>query len=257
MGSYFEFELDLTEALRERLPTEFDRLQGAPLTLENVVKVPQTQGVYMLLERGIPMYIGKTDAAHGFQDRIRRHWYTLSARHNIDLANVWFKAVRVMVFTTVNVESILIEQYIGANPMAWQNSGFGSNDPGHNREFQQPSKFDIDYPINLQIPIDFVQPGTRPVLDVLLNLKHYLPYDLRFETDVASSRKNVHFTKGHIDQRLTMIDVPQRSFTVRELLQLLINALPDGWVATVLPGRVILYKEPTTYRHQVEQLTKS
>lgn len=253
MAAYFEFELDLTEALRERLPPVFDGLTGEPLTHANVAALPQTQGVYMLLERGTPMYIGKTDSSHGFHDRLLRHWFTLSARNNIDLATVTFKAVRVMVFTTINVESILIQRYIGANPMAWQNSGFGSNDPGHRREFQDPSKFDIDHPINVRLPLDFVLPGAYTALELLIHLKHHLPYDLRYETDVDDKGKSLHFRTGHIDQRETTIQISRPNMTVREILELMVIVLPIGWVVTVFPGRVILYKEPTKYRFQIEQ----
>ena len=254
---YSEFELDLTDALRRELPLVLDALDGTPLTQANVSGVPQTQGVYMLLEGSTPMYVGKTDAAHGFQDRLKRHCFTLSARKNIDLANVFYKAVRVMVFTTVNVEAMLIERYIDANPMAWQNSGFGSNDPGHRRELQDPSKFDIDHPINIRLPVDFVPPGSYTALELLLRLKHHLPYDLRYQTDPAPGGKSHHFKTGHADQRDTTVHVPSANLPVRDLLELVVNALPHGWVVTVFPGRVILYKEPTSYRFQLERLVRS
>lgn len=135
---YQEFELDITQALLEHLPDIFANLADAPLTADDVAGLPEkAQGVYMLLDDGTPTYIGKTDADHGFRARLQRHFLNLSARHNFDLTKVSFKAVRVMVFTMVNVEKTLIDHFLGARGMSWQFSGFGSNDPGHNLSAHQ------------------------------------------------------------------------------------------------------------------------
>jgi len=256
--AYAEFELDLTRALLENLPPILGALPPATLTKAHVLSLPEAaQGVYMLLEDGTPMYIGKTDAAHGFKNRLYRHFLTLSARKNIDLTRVTFKAVRIMVFTTVNVEATLIKHFLGENKMAWQNSGFGSNDPGHNRENQEPSDFDKLHPVNIDMPLEFIRPEQTSAFELLLRLKENLPYDLRYETDLGSNNKPVKYTRGHIEQREAQVVVPREGMSLRELLKdVLIPALPTGWVATVFPGRVIFYKEPTTYRYAIEQLKR-
>ncbi len=256
--AYAEFELDLTKALLDNLPGILESLPPATLTKEHVLSLPEAaQGVYMLLENGSPMYIGKTDATHGFRTRLYRHFQTLSARKNLDLDKVQYRAVRIMVFTTVNVEKTLIEHFLGRNRMAWQNSGFGSNDPGHNRETQEPSEFDKNHPVNIDKSLDFIALGQSSALDLLIQLKEKLPFDLRYETDIGSNGKPVKYNKGHTDQRTTVVDVPRAGMTLRELLNdVLIQALPHGWVATVFPGRVIFYKESTNYRYALEQLKK-
>jgi len=257
-AAYAEFELDLTKALLENLPPILQNLIAAPLTKENVLLLPQAaQGVYMLLDGGVPMYIGKTDSTHGFRDRLLRHFHTLSARKNIDLSKVSFKAVRIMVFTTVNVEKTLIAHFLGNDKMAWQNSGFGSNDPGHNRENQEPSIFDRDHPINIDHPLDFVLAGTRSLLALLILLKDELPYDFRYETDIGSNGRPVKYTIGHSQYKALQVTVPADSMTLRELLDtVIIRALPSGWVSTIFPGRVILYNELTHYRYSIEQLKR-
>lgn len=256
--AYTEFELDLTKAILENLPPILTNLAPAPLTEANVTALPEAaQGVYMLLYEDTPMYIGKTDASHGFRNRLYRHFQTLSARRELTLSRVSYKAVRIMVFTTVNVEKTLIEHFLGSNSMAWQNSGFGSNDPGHNRENQEPSDFDKQYPINIDQPLDFISKANESALDLLIRLKDHLPYDLRYETDVGPNRKPLKYTKGHEDQRRVTVQVTEDGMTLRRLLkEVLIPALPDGWVASVFPGRVILYKEPTAYQYALEQLRK-
>jgi hypothetical protein len=259
MAAYAEFELDLTRALLQYLPPVLEALAPAPLTQIEVASLPEkAQGVYMLLFGGIPTYIGKTDAEHGFQTRLQRHLYTLSARQNLDIADITYRAVRIMVFTTVNVESTLIKHFhVDANPMAWQNSGFGSNDPGHRREGQEPSVFDVQYPINIDLPLPFVVPATSSVRDLLVLLKQRLPFDLRYQTDhPQGARRPQKHTVGHEDQRSAVAVVPRPAMSLRQLLcEVILPSLPPGWSATVFPGRVILYKEPTLWPHAIERLT--
>lgn len=258
MAAYAEFELDLTRALLRDLPPVLEAIQPAHLTGAELDTLPESvQGVYMLLFEGVPTYIGKTDAGHGFRTRLKRHLYSLSARRNLDIASVTYRAVRIMVFTTVNVESTLIRHFnVASNPMAWQNSGFGSNDPGHRREGQDPSQFDRRYPINIDLPLQFVQPGTSTVRDLLVLLKDALPFDFRYETDAlpGSSRPQKH-TVGHMDHRDANAVVPRSAMTLRDLLvEVILPSLPGGWMATVFPGRVILYKEATLWPHAIERL---
>lgn len=259
MAAYAEFELDLTKALLQYLPPVLEEIQPAQLTGAELDTLPENvQGVYMLLFEGVPTYIGKTDAEHGFRSRLKRHSYSLSARRNLDIASVTYRAVRIMVFTTVNVESTLIRHFhVAANPMAWQNSGFGSNDPGHRREGQDPSIFDQRYPINIDVPLPFVRPGTTSVRDLLVLLKNALPFDFRYQTDVpdGSRRPNKH-TVGHLDQRNGAAVIARPGMSLREILvEAILPSLPSGWMATVFPGRVILYKEANHWPHAIERLT--
>ncbi|KQP12062.1 hypothetical protein ASF45_32165 [Pseudorhodoferax sp. Leaf265] len=95
------------------------------------------------------------------------------------------------------------------------------------------------------------------VLALLLLLKEQLPYDLRYETDIGTNKKSVKHTVGHVDQRSHVCDVPRSNMTLREILiECVIPALPEGWMVTIFPGRVILYKEPTRYRYGLEVIAR-
>lgn len=255
---YDEFELDIESVLREQLPSFFREVNSAPLTERNVLALPAgAKGAYMLLQSGVPVYAGKTDSRHGFRDRLKRHWYTLQHRQHLRIEDMSFKAVRVMVFSNFDVEAILIQEMRNrdAAHLTWNDSGFGSNDPGRNREGQEPAEFDENYPIDIDKPMEVIRAGTYNLLALLVDVKEKLPYLLRYETDETGRRGNrvtyARHTVGHAEQRTATVVIPRDAPTMREFLTIVIGALP-GWQATVLPGRVILYRENQVYQFATE-----
>lgn len=258
---YNEFELDIENVLRAQIPNYFDQISDAPLTQKNVLALPEkAKGAYMLLHENCPVYAGKTDSRHGFRDRLLRHWHTLQYRKNLNIADMSFKAVRVMVFSNFDVETILIEEMRkrSSEYLQWNDSGFGSNDPGHNRENQETAKFDVDYPIDIDHPLDnVVQAGRYNLRDLLVQAKENLPFLLRYETDATNrnGKKVVyaHHRVGHADQRNVEVEVPNDMPTMRELMTIAVGALP-GWRATVFPGRVILYRGQANYTFATEHI---
>lgn len=258
---YNEFELDIENILRTQIPDYFDQITPAPLTQANVLALPEkAKGAYMLLHQDTPVYAGKTDSRHGFRDRLFRHWQTLQYRKNLNIADITFKAVRVMVFSNFDVETILIEEMRKRDNehLQWNNSGFGSNDPGHNREIQEPAKFDNDYPIDIDRPLeDVVQAGKHNLRDLLVQAKVKLPFLLRYETDEKGRNGNKvtyeKYTIGHADQRNVEVEIPSDTPTMRELMTIVIQALP-GWRATVFPARVILYRGQIDYTYATEYI---
>ena len=252
---YGEFEIDIPAVFNQQLPEILEKIPAAPLTLENVLALPEkAQGGYVLMMDGKRVYVGKTDADAGFQSRLRRHWNNVQHRIGLDPGKVTFKAVRIMVFHNFDVENILIKRFaeIDGAPLIWNNSGFGSNDPGHNREVQEPAAFDIQYPIDIDRPID-VGAGERSVFELLLQLKSSLSYLIRYGTDPAPTQKDphrlAHFKTGHADQRNSRITLLRDTMTMREVMTEIVNSLPSGWLCTVFPDRVILYKEPKQYNY--------
>ena len=253
IDGYGEFEMDLEAVLKEQLPRFFDGIAAAPLTPENVQAIPaRAKGAYLLLHRGFPVYAGKTDSRHGFQDRLGRHAFTIQHRHNLTVEDISFKATRIMVFSNFDLEAILIERLRAADErnLEWNYSGFGSNDPGEKREDQEPAQFDVDYPINVDREIEFDFSGERSVRDLLVLMKDRLPYTFRFETD----GRRVRYTVGHAEQREARIRLPQGPLTARGILQEVVGALPPGWQATIFPGRVILYRERTDYDYALDTI---
>lgn len=254
--SYAEFELDIPGVMRAELPKYFDAMPETSLTEENVRGgIPDgAQGAYLLFLKGSLVYIGKTDSKAGFRNRLLRHLNFVHHRRNIDPTDVTFKAVRIFVFSNFDLETMLIEEYTKqreARPV-WNYSGFGSNDPGRRREGQDPAVYDLEYPVDIDEEVPFLDPGEHKLLEAVLTLKNSLPYIFRYDTGGA------HWTKGHQLMRNPTIQVPKGSMTTRKALRLILGALPNGWRATVLPNRVILYPEDegASYPGQVEVLSK-
>ncbi|GED55697.1 Eco29kI family restriction endonuclease [Brevibacillus agri] len=228
-----EFELDLELAFKRDLPPFIEKVIAAPLTYVNVESIPiKKNGVYLLLQNDTVMYVGKTDSKAGFHSRLTRHATHLQHRKNLDPSSITFKAVAIPVFKNADLESILIQHY-GA---PWNFSGFGGNDPGRQRDTQKPADFDISYPIDVDLPIEFIIAGTYSCGELLKRLSANLPYTFRFEK------------QAHQEELNTPINVPSDNMTVRSLLTLVIEHLPKGaWQATILFGRIILYREQRDY----------
>lgn len=245
--------------MRVELPKYFDALPMSPLTEENIQKeLPDSaQGAYLLFLDDTLVYVGKTDAQAGFRSRLGRHLNNVRHRKNLDPDRVMFKAVRIFVFSNFDLEAMLIEEYTkhrGARP-TWNYSGFGSNDPGRNREGQKPANFDLDYPVDIDREVSILSPGEHELMAVALALKSALPYLFRYETGDGTWRT------GHADMRGKKIILPDGPLTTRTVLHLILDQLPadDGWRVTILPNRVILYpeEEGVSYKGQQESLRKS
>ena len=241
---YQEFEFDLPEALLARLVEVFGGLSPAPLVPAVVAGIPEEQGVYQLfLERGESrdlVYIGKTDAAAGLKRRLDRHARKVQQRVGLDPNHVLFKAVRVFVFTAVDLETQLIEHYAEAASVSWNNSGFGSNDPGKERDttYYKPDHFDTRFPIDIGRILDFALPMTGSAAQVLRALKANLPYLIRFQSNGGNWRI------AHDDLENTRVRLdPSRPLTPESVLAQVILQLPAGWHATMLPSHVIVYKD--------------
>lgn len=237
-GGYGEFELDIELVLKQQLLPFFAELTTAPLTLANVEALPPSaKGAYILFYDGVPVYAGKTDAEHGFRSRLERHFYCVQQRVDLDPALVSFKAARVMVFSNFDVEAILIKELRRENEenLSWNFSGFGSNDPGHNREGQKPAKFDVKYPVDVNRQLDCIEAGEQRLLELLVRLKAALPYLLRYDAEIA-------------DLRDTVVNVGDRS--VLGVMRTIIACLPERvWQATIFPSKVILYHEHHDYQY--------
>ena len=216
VNGYDEFEIDVEAILRIQLPRFFSAVAPAPLTSGNVAALPErAKGAYMLLLDGEPDYAGKTDTRHGFRDRLNRHSWTVQGRKGLDPVRMSFKAVRIMVFSAFDVEAILIAEMKkeGAGSLPWNNSGFGSNDPGKNRDGQQPADFDQWYPIDIDFPVDGLPAGEMSLSEFLRVVKGKLPYLIR---------------NAPLPDDINVSSIPTKS-TVREILKIAIAALPAGW----------------------------
>lgn len=234
-SGYGEFEFDLSGALLTQLVAALDALEAVPLSAAAVSAIPDAQGVYQLFYKGDLVYIGKTDLEAGLRRRLGRHLAKVQHRDGLNAEDVAFKAMRVLVFNVVDLETQLIAHFGGTSAVPWNGSGFGANDPGRRRDTTQfgPNHFDVQYPVNIDLPVQIVVNGPT-ARDVLTALKDQLPYVFRFEQsdELAGVAAGSLGTIGG---------------TAREIIGQVVASLPSGWQATKLPGHVILYKEQREY----------
>lgn len=238
---YVEFEFDLPKALLERLAKTLDVTEAAPLTEANAERLGEVQGVYELFHKGQLVYVGKTDAKAGLRQRLARHALKIKHRIGLDPGEVSFKAVRVFVFTAMDLEADLIVHHAKEGKLAWNHSGFGANDPGRNRDRSdiKATHFDARYPIDTDREIDGLAFGkTISAADALEKLRQSVPYNLRFEREG---------NEPHPDLSTAKLGRSLAPRSVREALKAIVDALPKGWTATVLPGYIILYRERAAY----------
>lgn len=250
-AGFIAFELDLMRAVMTQIIPALDAMSSAPLTLANAVELPEAQGVYLLIYDGQIRYVGKTDAEAGLRTRMGRHARKFEQRRNVRPEDVCFKAAQILVLTAMDIESKVIAHY-GSE---WNGSGFGSNDPGRERETtNKPEQgFDARFPIDIDIPLEILQRGPMCIHEALIALKDALPYTLRYEVQLPPGRTKVgshdYRVNPHPDMVAAQLTVPAGPMTVRETMRLIVAALPQGWQATYFVSHVILYKENRAYLH--------
>jgi hypothetical protein len=223
---YGEYEIDIGAVMRQKLPEFFDSLAAVRLTEANIKALPSgMKGAYLLFRKdtNIPVYAGKTDAEHGFHDRLTRHFNSVRGRLNLNPDDMYFKAARIMVFSALDVEGILIRRMKELLPgaLAWNKSGFGSNDPGRRRDFQ----------------LKGLPGGDVALTSFLRSIKQQLPFTFRYATNVPG--------------KVSLSGTPT-SGKLRDLMKSVMAALPSGWQTTVLHHRVVLYPSQTDYEFQQE-----
>ena len=222
-----EFQLDLARAITEQLIEQFNQIDPSPIAQDALQSAKQEPGVYQLFLNGELVYVGKSDK--NLLYRLDRHRRTLTARKNISIDQMSFKGMHLdKNWSTLTTEAQLIAHF-GNTP--WNNSGFGSNDPGRNRDQSalKEDHFDTLYPIDVDFTTD-VQAGDTNARQLLGALKVQLPYLLRHQRPIEDVE----------------IAVPRSGMTAGELIALVASHLTGDWQATALPGRLLLYRERDT-----------
>jgi len=239
MTWYTEFEFDRPSALLKQLVAVLNDLETAPLSNAALRVVPEEQGVYQLFLDARLVYVGKTDAQAGLHSRLARHAKKILYRHGLDPMRVSFKAVRIFVFTAMDLEADLIRHYGGVKAIGWNGSGFGSNDPGRKRDTTnvKASNYDAVFPIDIDREMAFAIEDGETASSALSRMKEALPYTLRYEMKADSSRDS------HPDMEATMLSALGGPMSARAAIKHIVSALPAKWQATALPGYIILYKE--------------
>ena len=248
---YKDFEFDLPGALLDHLVRALDGMGDAPLNSDKVQAIPEAQGVYQLFLDGELVYIGKTDAESGLHLRLTRHSRKIQHRRSLDPSRVTFKAVRIFVFTAMDLETQLIKSYEKKGQATeWNGSGFGANDHGRNRDYSTPGEFDQEFPIDIDCELGEDFSGEHKASAIAAKLKRLLPYTFRFEMQARSRTPHTELTD-------TEVSIPPGTSTARGVIEELVRQLPSGWQATALSALLILYKEHEDRYPQARILARS
>jgi hypothetical protein len=224
-----QFDLNLAKAVVEQMVAAFDALEPVALSSANLLAVPPAPGVYQLLHRRCLVYVGQ--AADTLQGRLERHRSTLSGRRGIAIEDMQYRALVVnRNWSTLATEQALLSHYRGSP--AWNNSGFGSNDPGRNRDqtAEKSGHFNVQFPINIDFPAVPSVLGLRDARVILERLKETAPFIIRFDSSAIDA--------------LRRAEVPEVSGnSIAAVLTAIGQALGPNWQVSALPGRVLIYRE--------------
>ncbi|MBB4969219.1 Eco29kI family restriction endonuclease [Saccharothrix violaceirubra] len=239
-----EFKLNITKALGDQLQERLASLRRAPLTPPTVAAIEPLAGVYELWHGDKRVYVGKATASKGLNQRLSEHLRKLSGRRYIDLAEFTFMCLYVEEdLDAAAPEKLLIKRYRNTSGCPWNNNGFGNKDPGRNRDSSRVKEnhFDARYPIDTDREVTDLGSSSWNVLDTLLAAKEKLPFLLRFPTDKTDKAAAKRLQAANITT------LPNGPITFRRLMSHVIDALPEGWQATALPGYAIIYQEVKDY----------
>lgn len=235
MPSSGQFRLSITRALGDQLAEELVKLKPDPLDREHLDLLESRPGVYQLYEDGVLVYVGKADTS--LPQRLAKHHAKIAGRLN--LGDIGFTCLYVDEdLHAVAPERLLIHRYKDEGLAAWNFNGFGSNDPGRNRDetvFEE-SHFDSQHPANLDIRCVDIPAGGYQADELLKRLKQSLPYVFRYQT--AAFHQELH------------IEVVEDEPTADHLFASLGHAIAkaDGrWRIAALPGYVVMYAKPGPY----------
>jgi len=233
-----DFRLSITRALGDQLAKALNDLGTAQLSEENLTKLEERPGVYQLYINGQIVYVGKADQkAKGLPGRLRNHLRKIGGRLNVDLTKVTFSCLYVDDdFYALGPEQLLINHYKNERGgLPWNNSGFGSRDPGSKRDTTVLKKdhFDVQYPINLAAPVEGVRAGATSLRKLLKDIKDSLPYLFRYVEPPRAAE--------------IMVEVPAGRITADQALRLAGAAIPSPWQITALLGYVIMYGRTEEY----------
>lgn len=242
-----DFQLSLTRALQDQLAIALDTLTPAPLTYTSLGKVQARKGIYLLLLDDKPVYVGKADTL--LSERLTQHLKKISGRVGLQRGAVKFVCLYMDEDLEASApEKLMIKWYRRKkkSDLPWNGNGFGLKDPGFERDTTRikANHFDALYPINLDLSLSLT-PGKTTAHAFLSELKRLLPYTLRF-----AKEPKIDLTAEFV--------VPAGKKDLRHWIKLVVTALPAGWLATALPGYLILSpdSDPKKYQSSILYWTK-
>ena len=229
------FTLSITRALGDQLAAALDTLTPAALDLEHLHQVEKRAGVYQLYLRDEFVYVGKADK--DLRGRLTQHYKKLRGRQNVPMAEVGFSCLYVNEdFSALAPERLLIDHYRAQGGVPWNTNGFGSKDPGKNRDQTriEMDHFDYLFPINLDLGLSGLPDGEMPLGKFMAAVKKELPFLFRYANGGSAISEPVQ---------------SQPEMTAHDAFTLIARALPDPWQVVALPGYVVAYpNQPSEYQ---------
>ena len=246
IGPYRELEFDLPGALRARLLEMFSEMTTVPLLRNEIEeRIPNNQGVYQIFHRDELVYVGKTDSDSGLKSRLIRHGLKIQNREGLVPSEVTFKAIRLFVFTVMDLESELIK----ASKPAWNGGGFGSNDPGRERDTTKikAGNFDALYPLDIHRVVTEAFPdGVITAEEAIRHVRSRVPWKFR--------RENSGGLKPHADLDTSMVKLVGGIRSPWDVIEDIVGQLPAGWRGVALKSHVILYKDSKVYPNPLAEV---
>jgi len=257
------FVFPMQRVLLEEITDQLQRLTPIPLTVEsiNALKAYEAtprereirKGLYILHYKGEVCYAGKADVS--LSSRLTEHFVKLSARMGITPAQVDFRCLYLDEnWSATAHEQALIAHFQSKGVCAWNNGGFGNNDPGRQRDKTElrADHFDRMFPIDPNLPIELLE-KKGSILRLLEGVKASVPYNFRFELRKKNAAAEAEIAKEY-SSVVDLTDV--RPATAKSLLHAIVDALGPQWQVTFLYGYVILYKEGFDYSAECQQMFK-
>lgn len=239
------FSLSLTRAMRSQLIDDMSSLGAAGLGGDTVSLLEDRPGVYEIFLDGELAYIGK--ASRSLRDRLLVHLRKLSGREWGLNERCTFKVLYIDEdLSAFGPEYLLIKGMKKDGKAPWNFNGFGNKDPGRQRDTTvvKEQHFDALYQIDLGVEVlgDLPDSWTGAANKCLAELKKNLPFNLRFDKKVPGA----------------VVSAPIMGRTAAHWFRAIIQALPEGWMITALPGYVILYQEsdPLKYESRIRTWRK-
>lgn len=231
-----EIQAQISAALRANATVQ--------LTQRNAATLPSFGGMYEIYCEGEPVYWGHADSHSGLSDRLSDHAKRILHRSRLDPSRVHFKSLRVTVSEYMAAEAELFLRPANSDSFKWQKSGFGSNDPGRERETQdvKPEHFDSRHPIDIEVRLpEMMFPRGTSIAEALKRLKKKLPYVLRFEKQNRKPHRDL--LESSLPREIEVTNAKGALIAITE-------AMPAGWQTTVMSGHIIVYKERREYADQ-------
>jgi predicted GIY-YIG superfamily endonuclease len=240
--SFRMYDFNFLETVSAQLVETLDAMPASTLDGRMLTELSQLQrherskqGVYLLIHGETPVYLGK---ANDISHRLAAHLRKLQGRLHIDHATLSFKAILLdRSMSTAANEELLIAAFSKTHHGMWNGKGFGSKDPGKNRDRTEPSAFDRDYPIirDFRVSLD----DSETVSTLFLKLKKQLPFLFRHEI----------LPKKIADIPLDLRGINRQAEAV---LRHAISTFPSQWHGAILSYGIVVYAGLDAYWHTTE-----